>query len=587
MSSRSASPAVTPKTQPARRGRSTSVPVKVIAGCSAIDARTHGGGRLEDGEAVATRGVGDVLALADRAGGAEHGDHVGEHVVGDGEQQQVAGPGDVGGLREGYAGQQRRDAPAGGVGLAGHGDDLVARAAEGGGQGRADATGADGADPQARAGLGHLVRTSRFSPSAPDGAGRVPLDVLVTARGYARRNGACEQSVNVTYPTREPSAGAARVGQARRCSLAWSGSSTAKGRGARGSHAWVTWSTTCTPVGRHDLGDALGDLAVVEGVEDRPLAALAPVADARRERRRVGPVRELVAVEVLELDDQALRQREHPERLGRRTDLPLRGLGVDEVRAHREAPLLDVAQAEVEVRRGVVLDVEPVARDADHRVGHPDLPRQVGQRDLALGGEDHVAVPLPRVAGPDVAEAPVVEVGQRVHRPLVDGQVLGAGAGDGERVLRERELVRQAGVRRRGARRLAGAVVGAVVDDEHVVAGPQQRRQHEAHRRRLVLDPQHGGRAAAQAALAVPGPDDVEVGVPLEVGQAVARADRDAHPCGPLPTQRLAYAAAYGRRDLGAHVVRDPVGQAAGRGRRRRRRPPGRRRSGPRRPTTC
>ena len=130
-------------------------------------ARTDGGGRLEDGEAVATGGVGDVLALADRAGRAEHRDHVGEHVVGDGEQQEVAGPGDVGGLREGYAGQQCRAALAGGVGLAGDGDDLVARAAEGGGQGRADATGADGADPQARAGLGHLVRTSRFSPAAP------------------------------------------------------------------------------------------------------------------------------------------------------------------------------------------------------------------------------------------------------------------------------------------------------------------------------------------------------------------------------------------------------------------------------------
>ena len=65
-----------------------------------------------------------------------------------------------------------------------------------------------------------------------------------------------------------------------------------------------------------------------------------------------------------------------------------------------------------------------------------DLPAEVADRHLALGGEDHVAVPLPGVAGLHLGEAPVVEVGQRVHRPLGRGEVLGAGAGHRERVRR-------------------------------------------------------------------------------------------------------------------------------------------------------
>ncbi len=53
--------------------------------------------------------------------------------------------------------------------------------------------------------------------------------------------------------------------------------------------------------------------------------------------------------------------------------------------------------------------------------------------------------------------------------------------------------------RRRGlGRDLGGAVGRAVVDDQHVVAGAQQRRQHPRQRRRLVLDPQHGGVARPQ-----------------------------------------------------------------------------------------
>ena len=201
-SARSASPAVTPKTQPARRGRSTSVPVKVIAGCRAIGARADGGGRLEDGEAVATGGVDDVLALADRAGRAEHRDHVGEHVVGDGEQQEVAGAGDVGGLGDGYAGQQGRDAPAGGVGLAGGGDDLVARAAEGGGQGRRRRDRRRWRRPAGPCWAGSSGANLSFQSRCPPmGQVWVPLDVLVTASRVRRAKRPCEQSVNVTYPT--------------------------------------------------------------------------------------------------------------------------------------------------------------------------------------------------------------------------------------------------------------------------------------------------------------------------------------------------------------------------------------------------
>ena len=91
--SRSSAPAVTPNTQPASRAQ-------VDVGAGEGHRRVHGdqcgadgGGRLEHGQAVPAGGVHDVLARPDRAGGAEHRDHVGEHVVGHGQQQQVAGRG--------------------------------------------------------------------------------------------------------------------------------------------------------------------------------------------------------------------------------------------------------------------------------------------------------------------------------------------------------------------------------------------------------------------------------------------------------------------------------------------------------------
>ena len=107
------------------------MPVKVIAGCIASTCGADLGGRRRARRGRACR------RCARRAGpariapvAASIGDHVGEHVVGDGEQQQVAGAGDGGGLVHVDAREQRLDAGAGGVGLAGDGDDLVARGAE-------------------------------------------------------------------------------------------------------------------------------------------------------------------------------------------------------------------------------------------------------------------------------------------------------------------------------------------------------------------------------------------------------------------------------------------------------------------------
>ena len=108
-------------------------------------------GRLEDRQAVPAGGVGDVLPRTDRARGGHRGHDVVEHVVRDGEQQQVAGARDVGGLEGGDARQQRGDPRAGGVGLTGGGHDVVGVggcAAERGGEDGADASGADDTHPQ-------------------------------------------------------------------------------------------------------------------------------------------------------------------------------------------------------------------------------------------------------------------------------------------------------------------------------------------------------------------------------------------------------------------------------------------------------
>ena len=68
--------------------------------------------------------------------------------------------GDGGRLVDGHAGQQRLDAGAGGVGLAGDGDDLVAGGAQRGGEDGADAAGADNPD------TGHRLIAFRSSPAS-------------------------------------------------------------------------------------------------------------------------------------------------------------------------------------------------------------------------------------------------------------------------------------------------------------------------------------------------------------------------------------------------------------------------------------
>ena len=85
--SRSALAAVTPKAQSARRGRSTSVPVKVIAGCIAIGLAPISAAGSSIPETVPAAGVHDVLAGMDRAGGDEHPDDIVERVIGDRQQQ--------------------------------------------------------------------------------------------------------------------------------------------------------------------------------------------------------------------------------------------------------------------------------------------------------------------------------------------------------------------------------------------------------------------------------------------------------------------------------------------------------------------
>ena len=76
------------------------------------DLGAHPGGRGEHREAVLAGGVHDLLARADRAGGGQHRDHVRQHVVGHGEQQQVAGARHGGRLVDPDAREQRLDAGA-------------------------------------------------------------------------------------------------------------------------------------------------------------------------------------------------------------------------------------------------------------------------------------------------------------------------------------------------------------------------------------------------------------------------------------------------------------------------------------------
>ena len=91
---------------PRSRGRSTSVPVKVIAGCRAIGRAPTAAASAEHGEPVGAAGVDDELTLADRAARGQHRDDVGQHVVGDGEEQQVGGTRSIAGLVTGTPGSR-------------------------------------------------------------------------------------------------------------------------------------------------------------------------------------------------------------------------------------------------------------------------------------------------------------------------------------------------------------------------------------------------------------------------------------------------------------------------------------------------
>ena len=94
-------------------------------------------------------------------------------------------------------------------------------------------------------------------------------------------------------------------------------------------------------------------------MEDLPLATLAALPDARLERVRRRPVGELVGIEVLQLDTDALRQADPSDVVRVQPDLPLEGLDVAVTAGHREDVRLDVERgATVEVGDRVALDDE-------------------------------------------------------------------------------------------------------------------------------------------------------------------------------------------------------------------------------------
>jgi hypothetical protein len=144
---------VTPKAQPGKVQLGAGEGHRRVQG---HHVRTQVPGRLEHGEAVASGGVGDVLPLPDRTRRGEHRDHVGQHVVGDGQEEQVARAADRAGLAHRHTGQQGLDAGAGGVGLAGCRGHLVACSAESCGEHGTDSAGTDDTQVRDLSGHGHL-----------------------------------------------------------------------------------------------------------------------------------------------------------------------------------------------------------------------------------------------------------------------------------------------------------------------------------------------------------------------------------------------------------------------------------------------
>src|SRR5829696_574039 len=196
VSPRSPSAAVTPKTHPDRRGRSTSVPLKVIAGCIAtVRAPTSRAGSRTARpwrplvctttwpSRIAPLALSIVTTLESMSSGTV--------------SRSRSHARDIGRLRDLDAGQERVDAPAGGVGLTSSGDDLVPGSTERGGQHGADAAGTDHTDTELRhvdlfvsVPRGYRSTAINIEPTPADSVAERMAEVTHATPAYVRRAGA-------------------------------------------------------------------------------------------------------------------------------------------------------------------------------------------------------------------------------------------------------------------------------------------------------------------------------------------------------------------------------------------------------------
>ena len=164
--------------------KSTSVPVNVMAGCSAIgSAPSRSAARARD--AVGAAGVGQKLPAERRAGAREPGDKAGKVVIGDGQQHEVGAFDDGRGVGEPRTREVFANPRLGHLGHRGGRDHLVTRPGQRPGQRGPRPPRADHSDGQAR-GMGirsslHEYRTAPFAlergdkdshPRPPDHNGR-------------------------------------------------------------------------------------------------------------------------------------------------------------------------------------------------------------------------------------------------------------------------------------------------------------------------------------------------------------------------------------------------------------------------------
>ncbi len=133
-----------------------------------------GAGGLEHGQPVPPGGVGDQLPGVEGAAVGQHAHHVGQHVVGHREQQQVAVAGDRARALRLEPRQQVGDPRTGRVGLTGDRDDAVTAGVQAGGEDGADATRADHPHPQAPAGEVRHGPAFRFQSRRPPLVGAGP-----------------------------------------------------------------------------------------------------------------------------------------------------------------------------------------------------------------------------------------------------------------------------------------------------------------------------------------------------------------------------------------------------------------------------